>query len=188
MNNESLDKLFTKIKEHTRFSIGYTNSDLKGITVTFPPEERSVKETLDLALAGHGLGYKLVGSVIMIYRLDNGKEDSKANRDAPDKATREGGLINIELLASISGTVTDASNNQPMPGVNILVKGTTTGTSTDASGQYVINAEEADILVFSFIGYKSVEVPVGSRTVIDVALNADVQVFEEVVVVGYGSM
>jgi TonB-linked SusC/RagA family outer membrane protein len=52
----------------------------------------------------------------------------------------------------------------------------------------VINAEEADILVFSFIGYKSVEVPVGSRTIIDIALSADAHVFDEIVVVGYGTM
>ncbi len=189
MNNESLDRLFSKLKEATQFSIGYTNSDLEGITVTFPAVERSVKETLDLALKGQPLDYKLVGSVIMIFREgDSSREPNRSDRKAGRSGIKEAVTATTGELVSISGTVTDASTFQPMPGVNVLVKGTTVGTSTDAGGKFVINAEESNILVFSFIGYKSLEVPVGSRTIIDVSLDTDTKVFDEIVVVGYGTM
>jgi TonB-linked SusC/RagA family outer membrane protein len=87
----------------------------------------------------------------------------------------------------ISGQVTDA-NNEPLPGVNIVLKGTTTGASTNAEGTYRINVpDEAATLVFSYVGYTNQEVVVGNRTVIDVRLEADVRSLSEVVVVGYGT-
>lgn len=90
-------------------------------------------------------------------------------------------------LAIISGTVSDAEGN-PIPGVNILVKGTTNGTSTDSDGKYTMEVLEEDaVLVFSFIGYNTQEVPVNGRTVIDVTLMEDVQSLDEVVIVGYGT-
>ena len=86
----------------------------------------------------------------------------------------------------ISGVVRD-DKGETLPGVNIVLKGTTTGTVTDNDGSYSINVpNEDDILVFSSIGYTTQEVPVNGRTVIDVALAEDVQSLEEVVVIGYG--
>ena len=86
---------------------------------------------------------------------------------------------------SITGQVT-SSDNMPLPGVNILVKGTTSGTQTDANGKFQLEASDADILVFSFIGYASQEVKVGTSTSINVRLEEDVTNLEEIVVVGYG--
>jgi len=71
-------------------------------------------------------------------------------------------------------------------GVNILIKGTSTGTITDFNGQYELNAPAEATLVFSYTGYTDQEVAVGSRTSIDVILNTDTEVLDEVVVVGYG--
>lgn len=88
---------------------------------------------------------------------------------------------------TISGKVTSSEDGTPIPGVNIIVKNTTTGAVTDVNGQYSIGVEEQDILVFSSIGFASREIPVAGKTVIDVALEVDVQSLEEVVVVGYGS-
>lgn len=73
-----------------------------------------------------------------------------------------------------------------MPGVNVVIKGTTTGTVTDVNGNFTINAGENDVLVVSFIGYKAQEVPVGTQTTVDVALADDLTTLDEVVVVGYG--
>lgn len=88
---------------------------------------------------------------------------------------------------AIRGAVTSASGN-PMPGVNVLVKGTTLGTSTDSNGRYSLNAPAGDAtLVFSFIGYATQEVPVNGRTMIDVVLLEDVALLEDIVVVGYGT-
>jgi len=88
----------------------------------------------------------------------------------------------------ITGTVTDASDGSPLPGVNIVVPGTTTGTTTDAEGQYTLDVPaDADSLSFSFIGYVTVTVPIEGRTQINVELSPDVQLLEDVVVVGYGT-
>jgi TonB-dependent starch-binding outer membrane protein SusC len=85
----------------------------------------------------------------------------------------------------VSGTVTEESG-MAVPGVNILVKGTTQGTSTDADGKYSLNVPANSTLVYSFIGYVVQEIPVGNQTVIDVTLESDVTTLTELVVVGYG--
>jgi len=87
---------------------------------------------------------------------------------------------------TFSGQVKD-EDGSPIPGVNIVVKGTTAGTSTDSDGKFAITAAENDVLVFSFIGYATTEVPVNSQTVINITLKADIQALSEVVVVGYGT-
>ena len=89
---------------------------------------------------------------------------------------------------TVSGTITDATNGDPIPGVTIQVKGTTQGTSTDLNGKYSIQAETNSSLMFSFVGYDPQEIPVNGRAVIDVALNVATQSLEEVVVIGYGSV
>jgi TonB-linked SusC/RagA family outer membrane protein len=90
-------------------------------------------------------------------------------------------------LEIISGTVTDAESGETLPGVNILVKGTTTGTSTDAEGQFELDAPSLqDTLVFSFIGYQKQEVPIQGRNQIDISLETQTVSAEELVVTGYG--
>lgn len=87
----------------------------------------------------------------------------------------------------ITGTVRD-SGNEPMPGVNILVKETSTGTTTDNTGNYSIEVPAGNsILVFSAIGYATQEVTISGRSVIDITLADDVKTLSEVVVVGYGT-
>jgi TonB-dependent starch-binding outer membrane protein SusC len=84
--------------------------------------------------------------------------------------------------ALITGVVIDASTKQPMAGVNVIRKGTTSGTSTDADGKYSITAEDNDILVFSFIGFKITETAVNGRTVIDMTLEEEFTSLGEVVI------
>lgn len=89
---------------------------------------------------------------------------------------------------TVTGVVTDGQTGVLMPGVNIVVKGATIGTITDASGKYSISVPDRNAtLVFTFIGYTLKEVPVGGKSVIDVLLLSDMQNLNEVVVVGYGS-
>lgn len=85
----------------------------------------------------------------------------------------------------VSGTVKDELGT-PMPGVNIMLKGTTTGVTTDADGKFVIEAAPEDILSVTFIGYKSVEIPVGAQTNIDISMEGDLTTLSEIVVIGYG--
>lgn len=88
----------------------------------------------------------------------------------------------------VSGTVTDASTRQLMPGVNIQIKGTTIGAISDGSGKYTFSAADPNsTLIFSFIGYVTMEIPLAGKTVIDVALKGDLTGLDEVVVVGYGT-
>ena len=86
---------------------------------------------------------------------------------------------------TITGTITD-DMDMPLPGANVMIKGTTTGAQTDFDGNYSISANEGDVLVFSYIGQKTEERTVGAENVINVKLVEDAQALEEVVVIGYG--
>lgn len=91
------------------------------------------------------------------------------------------------LAVTVTGVVRDNAN-QPVPGVNVVEKGTTNGTTTDVSGRFSLNVQgESSILVFSFIGYATQEVTVGNQTNFTISLQEDVKALQEVVVVGYGT-
>ncbi|KAB7731269.1 SusC/RagA family TonB-linked outer membrane protein [Rudanella paleaurantiibacter] len=99
-------------------------------------------------------------------------------------------LLCLPVLAqdiAVSGRVTSSDDGSALPGVSVQVKGTTRGTTTDASGNYRLNAPANAQLVFSFIGYKTQEVAVGNRTTVNLSLASDASVLNEVVVVGYGT-
>ncbi|SHH48401.1 TonB-linked outer membrane protein, SusC/RagA family [Chryseolinea serpens] len=88
----------------------------------------------------------------------------------------------------VSGRISDGADGSPIPGVNVIVKGTSTGSSTDANGSFVINVEDPNaVLVFSFIGYSTQEIPLNGKSSVDVVMQPDTQTLGEVVVVGYGS-
>ncbi|HEY3405487.1 MAG TPA: TonB-dependent receptor [Ohtaekwangia sp.] len=92
----------------------------------------------------------------------------------------------VQAQVTIKGKVSD-ENASGMPGVNVLVKGTTTGTTTDVNGDFTIDAPSADgVLVFSFIGYETQEQAIGGRTTFDISLMPSIESLSEVVVVGYG--
>ncbi|WP_075342350.1 SusC/RagA family TonB-linked outer membrane protein [Tenacibaculum agarivorans] len=92
--------------------------------------------------------------------------------------------ISFAQEKTITGTVSDSSG--PLPGVNVVVKGTSNGTETDFDGIYTIKAKTGDVLVFSFVGMKKVEKTVGASSKMDVLLDSD-NLLEEVVVVAYGT-
>ena len=89
---------------------------------------------------------------------------------------------------TITGMVTDQEDGETLPGVNVVVKGTTVGTVTDIDGNYQLTApDDAEVLVFSSVGYAVQEVNINNRTVIDLRLVPDIQSLSEVVVVGFGT-
>ncbi|WP_226979554.1 SusC/RagA family TonB-linked outer membrane protein [Zobellia roscoffensis] len=93
----------------------------------------------------------------------------------------------IAQQTTVTGTITDIQG-MPIPGANIVQKGTTNGVVSDFDGNYTINLNEgSDILVFTYIGYSSTEETVGNKTIVNVTLNEDTQALEEVVVIGYGT-
>jgi TonB-linked SusC/RagA family outer membrane protein len=93
--------------------------------------------------------------------------------------------ISFAQEKTVSGTVSDSSGS--LPGVSVLVKGTKTGTETDFNGKYTIKAKTGDILVFSYLGYKTSEKTIGSINNINITLQEDASSLDEVVVVAYGS-
>ncbi|MEQ5791372.1 TonB-dependent receptor [Muricauda sp. NFXS6] len=88
---------------------------------------------------------------------------------------------------TITGTVTSVTDGLPLPGANVIVKGTTNGVQTDFDGNYSISASNGQTLVFSYLGLKTKEVSVGSQSVINVSLEEDAQALEEVIVTAYGT-
>lgn len=100
-------------------------------------------------------------------------------------------MSSLSLVAQdrvVSGKVSSQEDGSSLPGVNVLLKGTNSGTVTDASGSYRLNVPaNGGTLVFSFIGFKTTEVEIGQRNVVDLIMELDVQQLSEIVVTGYGS-
>lgn len=93
----------------------------------------------------------------------------------------------VTAQSTITGRVTSGEDQSPLPGVNIVIKGTSSGTITDADGRYtVVTTSPSDVLVFSFVGFNTVEYPVGGRTSIDVILETDATQLSEIVVTSLG--
>lgn len=88
---------------------------------------------------------------------------------------------------AVTGTVSD-NQGQPIPGVSVVVQGTSTGVATDFDGNFSINASSDDVLAFSYLGFASKAVPIGNQSTIDVTLQEDIAQLNEVVVVGYGTL
>lgn len=91
-------------------------------------------------------------------------------------------------MFDVSGTVTSSEDNKPLPGVSVIIKGTSTGTITDLEGKYTIpNASVGSVLVFSFVGMVTEEIAVRNQSVIDLVMLPDIMSLEDVVVIGYGT-
>ena len=118
-----------------------------------------------------GIDYRVVDKVVVLTRSAHPAQTVKA---APAKA-------------QVTGVVRDAAGN-PMIGVTVTIKGTLVGVSTGVDGSYTIPADKDAMLLFSYIGYRNQEEPVGQRTQIDVTMQEDQLMMDEVVVVGYGTL
>ena len=89
----------------------------------------------------------------------------------------------------ITGTVTDAASGEPLIGVNVIIKGTTQGTISDVNGDFNLTVPNQEtVLVFSYVGFSTQEIPVGTNTTISVTMEEDIARLDEVIVVGYGTV
>jgi len=169
--NESAKSVLSRIEKQASVTFSYKAQLLRTThEVTIAPDSVTVKMALDL-IFNRSVTYEIVRNQILLIKSDTFKKDR-----------------GTDAVINITGVVTE-ENGEPLPGVNVLIKGTTTGTTTDGFGRYTINAPDAtSVLVFSFIGYGSLEIRVGEQTQIDVQLLPDVKALEEVVVVGYGTV
>ena len=92
-----------------------------------------------------------------------------------------------DVQQTVSGTVTTAADGMPLPGVTVVVKGTSNGTTTDFDGNYELEVAADAVLTFSYVGMKTIEIPVDGQSTINATLEEDMGVLDEIVVVGYGS-
>ena len=177
LKDASLQSAFIAIEKKTYFkfitSLERINRKKK---VTVSVVDKSIKEILEIILKDTGLGFTQINSNIIISNIVS------QTRQEP---SQPGGAP--VLMREIVGMVKDASNN-PIPGVNVLVKGSTNGTSTSSEGTYsiAITSEPNAALIFSSIGFAHQEIEVGTKTIVDVTLVEDVKLLGEVLVSALG--
>lgn len=174
------EETLKKIELAANVKFAYSINQLKEEPhVTLSIHKGTLREVLEELLPPRNIRYQVHEKDATITLKKSSDENDK-DQSSNDAGTN-GSSSHVELQ-QVSGTVTEASTQAPVAGVNVLIKGTTHGTTTDADGRYAIAADDQDVLVFSFIGYASQEIPVGSRTVIDVVMVEDATSLSEVVV------
>lgn len=156
------------------------------VQFTYSPKVINVSKKVFVKVDGVSLGEvldQIFDSSVSVIAIDPEEEIVlKINREVITAVVSE----NEDAAIAVSGTVTDETGT-PMPGANVLEKGTANGTTTGSDGSFRINvADEGSILVFSFIGYNVQEIQVGAQTNINVSLTPDVQSLQEVVVTALG--
>jgi TonB-linked SusC/RagA family outer membrane protein len=173
VSNARLTDILLDIENKTEFVFAYAES-IKTLKQTYDlnVSDVSLRTVLEhLSLKG-SIQFQRINTTISVVHVEKPKEKV---------------VVPIVTLITITGRVLDETNT-PLPGVNVVLKGTTNGTVTDSDGNYSLAIPDdaaGGTLMFSFIGYSTVEEVIAGRTTIDVTLKADVQALNEVVVIGY---
>ncbi len=183
--SRSLKEILSDLESRYQISFSYDRLTVENKAVK-PPRQKfsSVEEELTQLLKPLDLGFEKLGENLYLILPAPGKPAPRSSVPEP-KSPAPAALAPV----NISGTVRDEAGSG-LPGVTVLVKGTTVGSSTNPEGKYSIAVPEpnaAGTLVFSSIGYTTEEVPISGRTTIDVTLLSDVKSLQEVVVIGYGT-
>jgi len=167
VQNETILKVLERIEDQSDFYFMFdaTVVDLNQRT-SISCRDLPVVQILDQILRDKGISYTIIDRQIAL--------------------TNEAGKATAQQKSKVSGVVTDAGG-QPLPGVSVIIKSTTTGTITDTDGKYFLNNIPADAtLVFSFVGMRSQELKTGGQSVLNVVLEEELLGIGEVVAVGYG--
>lgn len=171
----NVEDVFHAIEAVTDFRFSYNKTRLnvkKQLEIN--ARNQSLKDILKKIARRSNLKFKRINESIHVY----------------ERVGKEEEVLEEFLLQSttVTGKVTSSANNEPLPGVNVIIKGTSQGTVTNVNGNYQIEAPSREtVLVFSSIGFETREVIVGNETVINVAMEPDITALEEIVVVGYGT-
>jgi TonB-dependent SusC/RagA subfamily outer membrane receptor len=160
---QNISGLFTYLQEQYGLRFFYNNDIVKpDQKVTFSVKELTLSELLKELTSQTGLTFSQKDNNLIVV------EDNRKQAAVP---------------GVITGTITEITTGNPVPGATVMVTGTKTGTMSDLNGNYTLNIKDMnDTLSFSFLGYKSVKVPVQGRKIINVALEESVEVIGEVVV------
>ncbi len=165
--NSRIESVLQDIEKQSDFRFIYNKEKVDVDShVNVQLQDKSVKEVLDILFQGKNVNYTFFGNNIVLSNA---------------------GTATVQQQISVSGRVTD-SFGQPLPGVTVIIKGTTTGIITDNNGRYSLSNVSSDAtLVFSFVGMRTQEISVGGRTIINVTLAEESVGIGEVVAVGYGT-
>ncbi|WP_040414605.1 SusC/RagA family TonB-linked outer membrane protein, partial [Cyclobacterium qasimii] len=176
LDNANLSETFQAIEQNTYFKFAYDKDDLnENVRINFNKKDATVEDLLMEVSRTANLKFKQVNDLINVNVRDYGQ-----NNDVVDATIQR---------VNITGRVTSDEDNEGLPGVTVLIKGTTQGTVTDVDGNFRLNVQDENaVLVFSSMGFISEEVIVGNQAVINVVLTPDLSALEEVVVIGYGSV
>jgi TonB-linked SusC/RagA family outer membrane protein len=196
--NTTLKDALTMLEKETPYRFFYNHraidvSQKVNVTLT----GANIEDVMHELLRGTDFNFKIKGDQIVLRR--NRSEGpvvpqlTASTGDSPETMTAMPDSVPVNYVhfsLTVSGDV-KSENGDALPGVNILIKGTSIGTVTDGDGKYVLEIPDEyavdGVLVYSFIGFLSQEITVGSRTSISVTLMADVKTLSEVVVMGYGT-
>eukprot|EP00825_Cyclidium_porcatum_P051794 TRINITY_DN9634_c0_g1_i1.p1 TRINITY_DN9634_c0_g1~~TRINITY_DN9634_c0_g1_i1.p1 ORF type:complete len:238 (-),score=26.81 TRINITY_DN9634_c0_g1_i1:40-753(-) len=171
LQNASVREVLKQIEDQSDFFFLYKNENIDvNRIVTIDIKDKSVEYLLEELFKGTKVSYEVINRQIVLV------DKEKGNMNAPGQQQK-----------SVTGKVTDSSGGS-LPGVSVVVKGTTNGTITDSSGKYSISdIPEKAMLQFSFVGMRTQEVAVGNKAILNVVLEEETIGIEEVVAVGYGT-
>lgn len=174
IENVQLKNALGKLEKIAGTKFAYSPNIVRDLEkVTLNANNKRLGDLLKDLLNPMGISYQVIADRISLFRTPTNFQ----------YVTEESNVSDV----LVSGTVTDETG-APLPGVNVLIKGTTRGTTTDSQGKFTLEVEdENSILVFSFIGYEEQEVIVGNTTQLNLSMQPDIKALEEVLVVGYGT-
>ena len=177
LKNNSLQETFQVIENKTNFVFAFEKAliDEKDVSITTRSKNESLASLLRQISKDAGLSFKRINESIHVAKREY--------QQAP--------LTDIiypidQTQLKVTGRVTSAEDEEPLPGVSILIKGQTVGTTTDIDGNYSLSVTSDAVLQYSYIGFITKEITVNNQSKIDVQLMPDLEELEEVVVVGYG--
>lgn len=177
LKNSSIKHALKVIEKETGFFFAYSDTSIdKNVKIDFSSKEVSLREILSYLSQNSNLQFKRVNETINISR-------KKSNREMVTEYFSE-----HHQEREISGRAVSDEMGEGLPGVNVIIKGTSRGTVTDFDGNYHLEVpDEGAILVFSSVGYVQEEIVVGNQSVININMVPDVTALEELVVIGYGT-
>ncbi|MDX9883118.1 MAG: TonB-dependent receptor [Prolixibacteraceae bacterium] len=172
MENKTVKEVLQNIEAQSQFYFMYSEKLVDvNREVSVNMKNQKINEVLDALFAGTNVNYKIKDCFILLTTHEVVGNDLKVAQQSK----------------SVSGRITDSSG-APLPGVTVVVKGTTKGTITGNEGNYTLSDVPADAtLVFSFVGMKTQEIPLEGKTIVDIIMSEEAVGIEEVVAVGYGT-
>jgi TonB-linked SusC/RagA family outer membrane protein len=179
LKNATLETVFKSIQDQTEFDFFYKNDQLpQNKIITKNYENARIDQILNEVLEGTGLIYRVLNTDIVVTKAPPSSSKTTSNILAVEQ----------QQTKTITGTVTDESG-QPLPGVTVVVTGTTTGTVTKNDGSFNLEIPEStETLTFSFVGFKTQDIQLGNQLMLDIQMEQDVIGLDEVIAVGYGVM